>query len=131
MHKNGYGIKVFLLDSYRSNAGSNNVNKFLLESSSYDFLHIEKRRRNIRIVEILHKKIIYLMHGCVTNETQINKLNVKKKILNFEKGFLQSVDLVLLVSEQYKNWVTQRFPSTEKKIHFLSLRISGADPCYR
>ena len=153
-------IKVFLLGSYRNNAGPDYVNRCLIENSPYDFLYIKKTGRIAKRVEILrkivssnvvvfsgfgknkfwlslskvlHKKTIYLMHGCATYETKINKLNVKKKILDFEKEFLESVDLVLPVSEQYKNWVIQQFPNVEKKIYFLNSGIirGGAKLCYR
>lgn len=152
-------LNVFLLGSYRNNAGPDNVNRCLLENSPYDFLHIERTGRLTKRVEILckiirskvivfsgfgknrfwmflakflNRKTIYLMHGCAIYETKINQLNVKKKILDFEKEFLESVDLVLPVSEQYENWVIQQFPGIEKKIHFLNSGISGgAELCYR
>lgn len=152
-------LNVFLLGSYRNNEGPDNVNRCLLENSPYDFLHIERKGRLTKRVEILCKiirskvivfsgfgknyfwmflakflkrKTIYLMHGCVIYETKIKQLNVKKKILYFEKEFLESVDLVLPVSEEYENWVIQQFPGIEKKIHFLNSGISeGAELCYR
>ena len=74
---------------------------------------------------VFRKKTVYLMHGCLTYEAAINRLNIKKKVLDFEREFLESVDLVLPVSEQYKNWVIQQFPSIEKKIHFLNSGICG------
>ena len=152
-------IKVFLLGSYKNNAGPDNVNRCLIENSTYNLMHVEKAGRIVKRIEILckiissnvvvfsgfgknkfwlflckflRKKTIYLMHGCATYETKINNLNVKKKILDFEKEFLELVDLVLPVSEQYKNWVIQQFPGIEKKIHFLNSGISGgAELCYR
>ncbi|MFR8226281.1 MAG: hypothetical protein ACLU85_04205 [Lachnospirales bacterium] len=36
-------IKVFLLGSYRNNAGPDNVNRCLIENSPYDFLYIKKQ----------------------------------------------------------------------------------------
>ena len=66
-----------------------------------------------------------IINTVLKRETKVNKLDVKQKILDFEKEFLESVDLVLPVSEQYKNWVIQQFPSIEKKIHFLNSGISG------
>lgn len=145
-------IKVFLLGSYKNNAGPDNVNRCLLENSTHDFLYVKKTGRVMKRIEMfckiissnvivfsgfgknqlwlslckfLRKKTIYLMHGCATYETMINKLDVKQKILDFEKKFLKSVDLVLPVSEQYKNWVIQQFPGIENRVHFLNSGISG------
>lgn len=50
-------LNVFLLGSYRNNAGSDNVNRCLLENSPYDFLHIERTGRLTKRVEILCKII--------------------------------------------------------------------------
>ena len=104
----------------------------IISSDIVAFSGFGKNKFWLFLCKLLRRKTIYLMHGCATYETKINKLYVKQKILDFEKKFLESVDLVLPVSEQYKNWVMQQFPSIEKKIHFLNLGISGgAELCYR
>ncbi len=145
-------FKVFLFGSYRNNAGPDNVNRNLVENSQNKFLYeklagkISKRLERflylmqsnviifsgfgqykfwIAIAKIFKKKIIYLMHGCASYETKINKLKVKKKILDYEKEFFNSVDLILPVSEQYKNWFLTHFSEYENKTHYLNSGIWG------
>lgn len=150
-------FKVFLYGSYRNNTGPDNVNKNLIENSQHKFLYekltgkISKRLERflyliqsdvivfsgfgqhkfwVAIAKIFKKKIIYLMHGCALYETKINKLKLKKKTLDYEKKFFKLVDLILPVSEQYKNWFVEYFPEYKNKTHYLNLGIQEKENVY-
>ena len=127
-------IKVFLLGSYKNNAGPDNVNRCLIENSTHDLLHIEQTGRVMKRIEIfckiissdivafsgfgknkfwlflcklLRRKTIYLMHGCATYETKINKLYVKQKIIS--SIFYKKITIFLYIRK-----------NTLKKIHFIN-----------
>ena len=144
-------FRVFLFGSYINNAGPDNVNRNLIENCQYELLYTKTKGKIIKRLEwifnllrcdvvvfsglksnfwmamagIFNKKTIYLMHGCISYETRINKLQVEEKILDYEKEFLKSVDLILPVSEQYKNWVLAQFPEFKNKTHYLNSGIVG------
>lgn len=146
-------LKVFLFGDYRNNNGPENVNRNLIKNCNQSFFY-EKSKNKIfnklerlfylikcdvivysgiknkfwlAIAKIFNKKTIYLMHGCICYENKINKLQISEKIINYEKEFLKSVDLVLTVSEQYKYWVSNYFSNLKINIHFLNLGIEKAD----
>ena len=146
--------KIFLYGSYRHNAGPDNVNRYLLDNSKHNILHEKSSNKFIKRLErllyfsysdvivfsgfgkhkywlkyakLLGKKTIYLMHGCANYEDKINKLNLDTKLLDYEKVFLADVDLILPVSESYKEWVIQMFPATKNHIHFLNSGIELGD----
>lgn len=72
---------------------------------------------------LLRKKSVYLMHGCVSYEKQLNQHRLTPRMIRTEQFVLHNVNLILTVSEPYRNWVVQRYPEVEHKIHFLNLGI--------
>ena len=63
------------------------------------------------------------MHGCASYEAKINRLKIDSQLLEFENSFLKNVDLILPVSEYYKEWVVKMFPEVKTHIHFLNSGI--------
>ena len=144
-------IKVFLFGECKNNTGPENVNRNLINNCNYNMDYVKFNGKIKKRVEILYKilkndvivysgiktkfwvflsklfnkKTVYLMHGCISYESEINKLNTSNKILSYEKNIFESVDLILPVSEQYKNWVIHRYPDLENKLHFLNSGIIG------
>lgn len=144
--------EVLFCGEYIVNAGPSNVNRFLLDNSKNMFMYVKSQGKITKRVErvlkllksnvvifsgygryikkllvickILHIKTIYLMHGCLEYENQINNLHIKKKDLNVEQYILKKIDLVLCVSEGYMKWVNGRYPQMITKIFYLN---SGID----
>jgi len=145
-------VHIFLCGEYRANAGPSNVNRYLLTRSKNQLSCVKsenillKRLERywrllfsdvtvfsgygyyvgfaIRILRLLHKKSVYLMHGCVAYENHINELGISSKIIQKEDYILHNVDLILCVSEQYMKWVVQRFPELKDRAYYLN---SGID----
>ena len=135
--------KIFLMGGIYRNTGPANVNRNLITADT-SIWYQKSRNRLVRICEtvikillsdtivfsayirksIVHlanflgKKTVYLMHGYVKFENEVNQLNVSEKILQEEDEVLRSVDLVLCVSETYMRWFHQNYPELTN-IHFL------------
>lgn len=144
--------KILLYGEYKANTGPSNVNKFLLDNSENKFMYVKndgsisKRvervnkilksdvvifsgyGRHIKVLlilcKILHKKTVYLMHGCVEYENEINNLHINRKDLKIEQYILRNIDLVLCVSEEYMKWVNERYHQKISKLFYLN---SGID----
>lgn len=143
--------KVLLCGEYRFNAGPSNVNRDIIENADGKIAHIKSRNRFLKIIEMLwkalshdvivfsaaagyfyflkpiiqvmNKKSVYLMHGCIEYENDVNQLDVDDKVLEFEKIILNETDLILCVSENYMKWVQSRYPELKNKTYFLNSAI--------
>ena len=141
-------MKVLFIGDYKYNVGPANVNKNLKNHLPNNFLFIKgnnflikifelffkifisnviiisgyKYKLNIffKIAKLLNKKLIYLMHGCIKYENQINNLKISDKIVNNEIIFLKSMDLILCVSKNYMKWVSEYYPDVKEKLYFLN-----------
>lgn len=148
-------IKIFFYGNCESNDGPSNVNRYILNAAT-DKLYYRKGSNKIlkaldtvkklflcdvtvfsgfnqraktiiRLLKICKKKSIYYMHGCVSYENEINKLGIKKKIIDSEIALLHRVDVVLCVSEQYMKWVKKRYPEFCEKIHYINSGFDNID----
>jgi len=145
-------VKIFLCGEYKMNSGPSNVNRYLLTHAEHQIFCIKSENKllkrveiflrlifnditifsaygvkaglAIRILRVLHKKSVYLMHGCVSYENQINKLGLNKKTIQNEDYILHNIDLILCVSEHYMKWVVSRYPELTNKVYYLN---SGID----
>lgn len=146
-------MKLFFIGDLTLNAGASNVNKELVKNlKDKDLLIVKSKNRFLKIIEyifytfmcdvilfsslweskilckvahLLNKKIIYLMHGCVNYESDLNGAYISKKTSDYEIDFLKKVDLIITVSEKYMNWVAERYPFTKDHIHYLNLGIDS------
>ncbi len=136
-------MKIFFLGEYQKIGGPYEVNKNLLSVLKKDVLYprsnnpLIKRLENLYkilisdvvifsglflkksdliIAHLLKKKIIYLMHGCVYLELGINS--------KLEKDILEKADLILCVSQTYKNLISRIFPKYKDKIEVLTNAIN-------
>lgn len=149
-------IRVFLVGDYKALTGPSSVNKHLLTSSMNKLHRLKAQNKiikgveyilklifcdvvvfsgftthaewGIKLLKALHKKSIYLMHGCASYENEINQLRLSSKMIKKEGCILDKVDLVLGVSEQYMEWVKERYPQYDKKIYYLNNGVNS-DEC--
>ena len=80
-----------------------------------------------RISKLLHKKVIYIMHGYNGFEWRINNPNNCIKAGNRETKILNLVDIILPVSERYKEFFLGYRPEYRDKTHFLMNGIDAAE----
>lgn len=75
----------------------------------------------ILFARFLHKKTIYIMHGCAEYEVEINNTHNNSTALAIkqEADYLEKVDKVLVVSKKYSLWLKKRYPQYKFKIDFL------------
>lgn len=140
-------MRILLIGSIDGNAGPSNVNKKIIDASGGNIKSLKAKNKLLKCFELLsrilfsniilysgfsnnnlmihkfckllNKKEIYLMHGCVKYENKINKLNMNLKLLNNEELFINSVDMVLTVSSNYKKWVKKYYKHLKVPIEFL------------
>lgn len=144
--------KIFLMGGINRNTGPANVNRNLI-TADRSIWYQKSRKRLVRFLEtaikfllsdtivfsayvrvfavrlakLLKKKTVYLMHGYIKYENEINQLNVSEEILKEEDAVLRSVDLILCVSETHMKWFKQFYPQLSN-IHFLHNGIDCMSP---
>lgn len=141
--------QFFLLGEWRSNTGPSNVNKSFVLNSDKEMSYLHSSNRiikrlerfkwlyypvvvisggctdlEIKLLNFFRKKIIYIMHGCVSYEAKVNKLALSKKSLELESRLLSASDVIVCVSERYSEWVKKEFPLYANKIKFINNGIT-------
>ncbi len=102
---------VFILGGHFSNGGPDNVNQALIKFADRKILYIKSNNKPVRVLEIFwkilisegivvsgvcakryydfmkvfHKKFVYLMHGCMDFENEINRLHLTSDFIENEK----------------------------------------------
>ena len=139
--------KFFLYGDWNSNAGPMNVNRSLVENADKCMVFVRTHNRYLRRLEkfwqcilrhtivvsggyfrplelfvanFLHKRIVYIMHGCAEYEKVINKLNTPQKYLEQERKMHKSAAVIVAVSENYARWVKHRYPQYAYKVKFVN-----------
>ena len=138
--------KFFLYGDWHSNVGPMNVNRCLVENSDGSMIYVRAKNKYLRRLEkiwyclvcdvvvvsggfrafelffskLLHKRLVYLMHGCAEYENVVNKLNVPQKDLDLECEILESASVIVAVSENYAQWVKRRYPQYAGKVKFVN-----------
>ncbi len=141
--------QFFLLGEWRFNAGPSNVNKSFVLNSDKDMSYLHSSSRIIkrlerfkslfypvvvvsggatelemRLLKLFRKKIIYIMHGCISYEAKVNKLALPKKSFKLENLRLSASDVIVCVSEKYSEWAKKEFPQYANKIKFINNGIT-------
>lgn len=140
--------KILLIGDYKDNGGPTNVNRGLITNSAGRISCIKSNNKYLKILEsilkllfnnvivisgysaesifytdIAHffgKKVVYIMHGCVKYENEINKLSLSEKYIQSELVFLKKVDLILCVSKLYSYWVKEYYNQVVDNISYLN-----------
>lgn len=139
--------KFFLYGDWNSNAGPMNVNRSLVENADKCMVFVRTHNKYLRRLEkiwqcilrhtivvsggyfrplelfvanFLHKRIVYIMHGCAEYEKVINKLNTPQKYLEQERKMHKSAAVIVAVSENYARWVKHRYPQYANKVKFVN-----------
>jgi len=148
-------MKVFLLGSHSYNSGPDNVNRDFISVSDERLVYLSTNNKIGKIIEIIkylktcdvilisgicslkilrlikqsRKPIIYLMHGDIVYENQVNHENIDEKVLNAQNEIFESADKIICVSEKYSEWVGARHTQYKNKITFVNngLKISRRD----
>ena len=140
--------KVYLFGGYWSNSGPSNVTRSLVKNQDWGMRYNRNEKGLSKYIEtlvkilfsdvivfsgfgmhhpalmslahLLGKKTVYLMQGWVEYENIINKHNLSDKVIFHERKTLKHADLILCVSENYRNWLVQQRPDLAEKTHFLN-----------
>lgn len=136
----------FLLGGHFSNGGPDNVNQALIKFADRKILYTKSNNKPVRVLEIFwkilisegivvsgvcakryydfmkvfHKKFVYLMHGCMDFENEINRLHLTSDFIENEKNLLNDAKRIVCVSEVYSEWVKKRYPEYAEKITFVN-----------
>ena len=132
----------FLLGGHFSNGGPDNVNQALIKFADRKILYIKSNNKPVRVLEIFWKILIsegivvsgvcakryydfmkvfvYLMHGCMDFENEINRLHLTSDFIENEKNLLNDAKRIVCVSEVYSEWVKKRYPEYAEKITFVN-----------
>lgn len=74
----------------------------------------------IPICKLLHKKIIYIMHGCLKIENPLNGNYANKRGIINEQSLIENANLILCVSTTFKNLILKHYPQHNHKIDVLT-----------
>jgi len=144
-------MRIFIVGDYVSGTGPANVTKALIDALPTDTLYLKymnkvlrlcelymkipksdicvisgHSRQNLHTIRIAHKhnkKVVFLMHGCVEHENDINGVP-DEEMTSVERSVLKGSDLILAVSEQFEMWLKEHYPEHKDKISHL---INGID----
>lgn len=140
-------MKILLIGGIDGNTGPSNVNKKIINASKGNINYLKNKNKLLKYIELLSKilfsniilysgfsnsdliihkfckllkkKEIYLMHGCIKYENEINKLHMNSRLLKKEEVFINSVDMILTVSLNYKKWVKKYYKNLNVPIEVL------------
>lgn len=71
------------------------------------------------LCKLLKKRIIYIMHGCIVEENQINHVDNPGEV-KLEKKYFEYADIVLCVSPAFTLWVKKYFSKYKDKVFTLT-----------
>lgn len=142
----GKEMSIFLLGGHEINEGPSNVNKAIIKQAGKDLTFTRTHNkitrnleiiwhlltcdkviisgmcapRNYYLVRLLNRRYSYLMHGCLEFENKINNLHVSRSELLTEAGILKNAERIICVSEDYAEWIKNRYPAYRNKITFIT-----------
>lgn len=136
--------RILLVGFYWENNGPNNVNKEIIRYMDDDFIYVKSKNRYIKFVEAtvkvlkaqtvlvsgmskvgfftariakhLNKKIVFIMHGCVAYEKELNCLSGMENTIAREQCLIEMADRLLPVSAKFAEWVKMRYPEASYKV---------------
>ncbi len=139
-------MKFFLFGTHWTNAGPDNVNRKLIEVADSRLIYLKSRNklkklfetlvalqkceliilsgicspRYFNILKISGKKIVYLMHGDIQYENDINCQDIPLRQLQLQDEVLEYASRIVCVSEGYSEWVKNRYTIYKEKITFVN-----------
>lgn len=144
--------KFHLVGFWRKNEGPQNVNRALIENSDGSMNYCKFRSRFLRRAEnilkciicpiivfsgyapkielfisrLLSKKIIFISHGCLKTENEINKLEMSEESVLRERKNFNVADVVIAVSKTHLVHLSEVYPEIKKKIKYVNNGIDIA-----
>lgn len=138
--------KFFLYASWRANSGPANVHKSWVINSDPNMRYIKSAntymarlegiikfifsstilyycgmsRWERMIVKLLNKRVIYIKHGDLKYENEVNSLSFSQQTLDADYDTMQLAAKIVCVSEKYSCWVRQQYPEFATKIDYIN-----------
>ncbi len=147
--------KFFFVGGTEGNTGPSNVNKCIVKNLTKEFSYIHSKIEAVKVVEcfykfffckviiisgfsqlalfmmkiakFLGKKSIFIMHGCIDLEAQLNELPVPMKLFRMEKEMIRCADLILPVSERFSEKMKKKYPQYKDKFAYLRNGVNQFD----
>ena len=151
-------MEYLFLGSIGGNAGPSNVNKGIVPNLSEHFRICAADNKNkvvkyllafwqvicckavvvsgvsklgvytVKFAKLLHKKTIYIMHGCYDIETILNE-DVRDPVeLKKEQTILHTADLILPVSKRYAEFIQEKYPFCKGRTSYLHNGVEKIAP---
>lgn len=140
-------MRIFVIGDYKSETGPANVTKELIAALPKDTLYLKYMNKALRLLELYikipqcdvcvisghsrqnliaieqaakyGKKVVFLMHGCVEYENEINGVP-DEEMAEVERRTLAGADLILAVSRQFEEWLKAHYPEHAAKVSHLT-----------
>lgn len=147
--------RILLVGFYWENNGPNNVNKEIIRYMDDDFGYVKSQNRYIKFLEaavkvlrartvlvsgmskvgffsanlakLLNKKIVFIMHGCVAYEKELNCLSGMEDTIAREQRLIEMADRLLPVSAKFAEFVKLRYPEVSHKVCPWHLGVNQSD----
>ncbi len=143
-------MKVFFVGKYIENSGPCNVNRALINAADKRLMYLHEKSKPVmlleaikclkscdivvisgicsewilRLIRLYKKKYLYILHGDLIYENEINKEKIPKRVLNTQWRIFRETERIICVSEKYAQWVQLRYPLYKKKITFVNNGLS-------
>ena len=135
-------MKILFWGETEGNSGPENVNELIAENLTDSFVCVRERNpvrkmlKGIRyclesdvtvisgvsrkgcLLALLAKRVVYILHGCAAREAEADGLEVPAAIRQ-ERYLMKKADLLLCVSENFRDWVRDVYPQYAGKTDFL------------
>lgn len=140
-------MKILFFGGTKGSSGPDHVNRRMVENLTERFRYVKSASRCLRAAEALEKcvfsdvtvvsgvsalgcmlmalagllgrKRVYIMHGCAAHEAKTDGLKNVDACLRQERYLLEHADLLLPVSEKFRDWVRSRYPRYAEKTKHL------------
>lgn len=147
---------IYLYGMVEGNAGPINVNRSLVKNSTGEITYPKARIKWLRAIESIYKtmvadavvissiwsgvnfvtklalafnkKVLYLKHGDVRYETDINHFDNMEHAISCEEYVMEHCNSIICVSETYMEWCKKCYPKLAHKMSFVN---NGVDINFR
>jgi len=139
-------MKIFILGWKWMNSGPQNVNRSYVEASrgKIDCLHSRnrwiytlealwhiltcdvfvlsgyERKYALKLIKLLHKKMVFLLHGYMRYEDEINNWGYPSDLMDENDRVMMASDKIIAVSENYSKWIAERYPQFKDKLTYVN-----------
>jgi len=147
-------MRVFIVGDYKTGSGPANVTYEYIKRFPKGTLYQKTSSKPGRVLEILvktlfcdvvlcsgysgqnlvvikwahltHRKVAYMMHGCVEHENAINSAE-DEEMNRIERATLKGSDAIFAVSGRFEGWLKANYPEEKDKISHVSNGVEFID----